>query len=79
MKIGRVEEAVHHFSETVRISPHDARAHKTLGEALWLLGDKDSALKQAEILKKLDTDLSKELVGIINGKIRWLPGFPGNV
>jgi thioredoxin-like negative regulator of GroEL len=47
-------------------NPDDAEAHFNLGSAYHSLNDRNSALEQYEILKKLDTELANELFKVIN-------------
>ena len=54
---GKIETA----KEEVRNNPDDADAHYNLGNAYLCLNDRDSALEQYKILKKLDTELANEL------------------
>ena len=59
---GKIETA----KEEVRENPDDANAHYNLGIAYELLNDRDSALEQYKILKKLDTEQANELFNVIN-------------
>ena len=54
---GKIETA----KEEVRENPDDANAHYNLGLAYFSLNDRDSALEQYEILKKLGPKLADEL------------------
>ena len=58
---GELEDA----KEEVRKNPDDADAHYNLGVCYIDNRDKSSALKQYKILKKLDTKMSKKLLGMI--------------
>ena len=58
---GRIEDA----KEKVRNNPDDAEAHFNLGNAYHQLNDRDSALEQYKILKKLDTELANTLYDYI--------------
>jgi len=49
------------YKEEVRKNPDDALAHFGLGIAYELLNDRDSALEQYKILKKLDTGVANIL------------------
>jgi len=58
---GEIEDA----KEEVRNNPDDAQTHLDLGFAYSLLNDRDSALEQYKILKKLDTEKAKQLLNKI--------------
>ena len=62
---GKYEEAIESHKQAIRIDPDDATAHYGLGVTYIILRDKSSALKQHKILKKLDTKMAKELLGMI--------------
>ena len=47
-------------------NPDDAEAHFNLGSAYHSLNDRNSALEQYKILKKLDTEMANELFNLIN-------------
>jgi tetratricopeptide (TPR) repeat protein len=64
-KLGRYEEAIEAYKQAISIKP-DAEAHYNLGVAYYKSGDKDSALKEYEILKTLDMSMANELLKIIN-------------
>ncbi len=59
---GKYKKAGFHFSETIRISPNFAQAHKELGRILWVFGYKPPALKQYEIVKKLNPDMAEDML-----------------
>ena len=46
-------------------NPDDAEAHFNLGSAYHSLNDRNSALEQYKILKKLDTEMANELFNLI--------------
>ncbi len=64
-KSGKYKEAIKSYQQTIKIDPDDATAHYGLGVTYIILRDKSSALKQHKILKKLDTKMAKELLGMI--------------
>ena len=64
-ELGKYEEAIESYKQAIRIDPDDATAHYGLGVTYIILRDKSSALKQHKILKKLDTKMAKELLGMI--------------
>jgi len=55
------KEAIESFKQAIRINPDDAFAHFNLGLAYFLLNDRDSAMEQYKILKKLDTEMASKL------------------
>ncbi len=65
-ELGRYQESIESFKQAIRIKPGYAEAHLSLGFTYLLTGEKDSALKEYEILKTLDTGLSNELFNLIN-------------
>ena len=58
---GEIEDA----KEEVRKYPDEAWAHNNLGLAYLSLHDRDSAIDQYKILKKLDTKRANELFDLI--------------
>jgi tetratricopeptide (TPR) repeat protein len=67
-QVQRYEESIRAFRQAVQLKPDFAEAHCGLGISCLMAGDKDSALKQYEILKKLDAALADKLLGIISSK-----------
>jgi tetratricopeptide (TPR) repeat protein len=59
---GGVREAIEHYSKALEINPGFAEAHYNLGGAYLRLGDRDSAEREYEILKRLDGELAKALL-----------------
>ena len=59
------KEAIESFKQAIRLDPDDAKAHYNLGVIYVHLNDRDSALVQYEILKKLDSGLANKLFNII--------------
>ncbi len=51
--------------QAIRIDPDYALAHYNLGLAYHYSNDRDSAIDQYKILKKLDTELANELFNFI--------------
>ena len=51
--------------QAIRIDPDDAEVHIYLGLAYIWSKDRDSALEQYEILKKLDSELANKLFNMI--------------
>jgi len=47
--------------QAIRINPDDAEAHDNLGIVYHYSNDRNSALEQYEILKKLDAELADKL------------------
>jgi tetratricopeptide (TPR) repeat protein len=66
IKLGKYQEAIDSVKQAVRIKPDYALAHFGLGLIYATLHDKDSALKEYEILKGLDRKLANELLKDIN-------------
>ena len=56
---------IEELKQAIRINPDDALAHYNLGVCYIGIRDKSSALRQHKILKKLDTKMAKELLGMI--------------
>ena len=62
----RYHQAVQAFQQAVQINPHFAEAHCGMGISLLQTGDKNSAIKEYEILKKLDTEKANILLELIH-------------
>ena len=60
-----LEKAVVLYKKLIRINPDNAWAHQNLGRAYFLLNDRDSAIDQYKILKKLDTKRANDLFDLI--------------
>ncbi len=60
-----VDEAIESYKQAIRINPDGAEAHYFPGRSYVSLKDKDSALEQHKILKRLDFGLANELFNII--------------
>jgi len=58
---GNLKEAIHHFAEALRIQPDHLHANFNLGKAYLQAGDREGALRQYEILKKLNANLANQL------------------
>ena len=54
-------DTIESYKQAIRINPDDAFAHFNLGLAYFLLNDRDSAMEQYKILKKLDTEMASKL------------------
>ena len=63
-------EAIEALKQAIRINPDDADAHYNLGLFYSLSNDKDSALEQCEILKRLDPELADKLFNLIYKQLR---------
>jgi tetratricopeptide (TPR) repeat protein len=59
---GLYREAIQANKQAIQINPDDAETHLALGVIYILLNDKDSALKEYEILKDLDPQMANELI-----------------
>ena len=60
------KEAIESYKQAIRIDPDDTFAHYNLGYKYVLSNDRDSALEQYKILKKLDTKKAKMLLDYID-------------
>jgi tetratricopeptide (TPR) repeat protein len=67
-QLGRYQESIQAFRQAVHIKPNFAEAHCGLGISYLQAGDKDSALNQYEILKKLDMTQANKLLNLISSK-----------
>ena len=59
-------EEIKIYKQEAEKNPDDAEAHYNLGVAYLQLNDRDSAIDQYKILKKLDTRLANKLFDKIN-------------
>ena len=64
--LGRLNEAIDAFKQTIRINPSDAEAHFLLGSLYSSNGDKGSALEEYKVLKDIDKDKAGELFNSIS-------------
>ena len=60
-----VEKRIELYKHAIRIDPDDAEAYFALGVVYVAIKDRDSALEQYEILKKLDSELANKLFNMI--------------
>lgn len=67
---GQYEQAVQTLQEAVRLRPDNADAHFSLGLANVQLCHKGLALREAEILSRLDPHLESQLRHFLNGMCR---------
>jgi len=58
---GMLRETVAANKQAIRLDPDFALAHANLGVAYVAIKDRDSAYEQYKILKRLDSELAKEL------------------
>ena len=58
----RTQEAIESYKQAAKAMPNMAEAHFALGEIYLDLGDKDSAMKEIDILKVLDQPMANELL-----------------
>ena len=63
---GKIQDAIEHYSKALQINPNLPEAHYNLGGAYLRLGDRYSALREYEILKRLDGELARVLLERIN-------------
>ena len=66
-QLARYPEAIKAYRQAIRIKPNYAEARCGLGIVYSMMGDKDAARQQYEILKTLDKTLAKKLLSIIQG------------
>jgi tetratricopeptide (TPR) repeat protein/ankyrin repeat protein len=64
--LDRNQEAVEILQKAININPEAATPNYYLGITYLQMGDKDSATKQYEILKKIDQSLAEKLLNKIN-------------
>ena len=64
----RYQEAVQAFRQAIQINPDFAEAHCGLGISFLQIGDKNSAMKEYEILKEIDTEKANMLLQLINAQ-----------
>ena len=64
---GKNDKAVEKLKEAIDIEPDEYGHHYSLGKLYWKLGKKDEALKELEILKKLNVHSYELLRDIIYG------------
>ncbi len=64
-KLSLYKEAIEAYKQALRIKPDDVRMHFNLGVTYLSAGDRDSAIKQYEILKTLDSNLATRLSSLI--------------
>jgi len=60
-KLKRYKEAIESLKQAVKINPNDIEAHGNLGFSYALVGDRESALEEYEILKNLDQGQANRL------------------
>ena len=63
--MNNIEKEIKACKQAIRLNPDDAETHYNLGNAYHQLNDRDSALEQYKILKKLDTELANTLYDYI--------------
>ncbi len=56
LRLKQYQQAIQDFQKAIRIKPDFIQAHVGLGIAYFETGDKDSAMKEYEILKKIEAD-----------------------
>jgi tetratricopeptide (TPR) repeat protein len=62
----RYKEAIQAFRQAIQINPDFAEAHCGLGISHLQTGDKNSAIKEYEILKEIDTEKANMLLQLIH-------------
>ncbi len=66
MNQGKYQEAIKQYYETLPINPNNAEAHHNIGNAYLKIRNRDSALKEYEILKTLNPALADALYQKLN-------------
>ena len=64
-KLRMWKEVIEFLKQEIRRNPDDAEAYFALGVVYVAIKDRDSALEQYEILKKLDSELANKLFNMI--------------
>jgi tetratricopeptide (TPR) repeat protein len=64
--LGRWQVAIEAYKQAIRISPDFEDAHYKLGVAYVVVGDKNSAMAELDILKSLNSRFVNDLLGQIN-------------
>jgi Tfp pilus assembly protein PilF len=62
---GHLDEVITNLKSTIKLDPNFAEAHFGLGMAYSAIGDKQAALKEYRIIKKLDPRLAQQLLSNI--------------
>jgi tetratricopeptide (TPR) repeat protein len=65
-KLDRLPQAIDAYKQAIKIKPDLAEAHNKLGVAYLVVGDKNSALAEYNILKSLNSQLANNLLNQIN-------------
>jgi len=65
-QLGRYPEAIQAFNRAIQLNPGFPEAHLGLGATYLLSGDKNSAMKEYEILKSLDPQKANLLLNLLN-------------
>ena len=65
-KLGRLPEAIEAFKQAIKLKPDYIEAHKNLGVAYLVIGDKNSAMAEYNILKSLNSEMANNLLKEIN-------------
>ncbi|HEX8089695.1 MAG TPA: TonB family protein [Blastocatellia bacterium] len=66
MRVSRYEDAVEAFKQMLKDEPANGFTHFELGSAYAALGNKESAIKEYEVLKMLDEKLAERLLKAID-------------
>jgi hypothetical protein len=64
--LGRWQVAIEAYKQAIRISPDFEDAHYKLGVAYFVVGDKNSAMAELDILKSLNSKFANDLLSQIN-------------
>jgi tetratricopeptide (TPR) repeat protein len=68
LELGRIEDAKNVLTKAEKIKSNDPRLHFLLGAVYLRLGDRTSALRESEILKKQDRSFAEDLEKLIEIK-----------
>ncbi len=68
--MGNYHKAIEGYKKATETNPYYIKAHSALGQVFIILGDKESALKEYDILMELDPVSAENLLRVINSKNR---------
>jgi tetratricopeptide (TPR) repeat protein len=70
VKQGKLDEAIEHYAEAIRINPRTVKAHTNMGNALLDLGREDEAIQHLSQAVRLDPDFADAHYNLGNGLAR---------
>jgi len=68
---GQYEDAIKTLKASTRLNPNDANVHYGLGLMYLLIGDRDAAMKEYEVLKTMDGRYWKKLKEFISSSDKY--------